>query len=344
MRKLIVLTIGIIALASCSDNSHNEDSNPEGEDYMIELSFSCKEEGTRVFFPHADPCEQWERKLTRIRVFLFDRYGTLIHNLDVKESSIKHYHQIPVSKTTAGREVTVVAIGNYTSAQSNPSGMTAMLSYDRGVEPITAYNNTMDVVMSDTPTYNGFMMSAIGVVRASVERTIMRLDMQLERITSKVGICINVAEDFSERHGGATIEIGETTIRNITTTTKVLPQQGDFLQTSARCTLTQMPKKYSYGHCNLFYIYDKTYNNGDDDIPEFVITAVYDADGDSETTDDRTPYEWVFPLAPEDGNRIGRNQYYRYEVLIESVGSPADRSATAMIGEGVTVTRSEYPL
>lgn len=328
MKKILFAVTAAVATLFASCDKNNEPINPlqpgmpNGTATVTITLADAPDNTTRTFFDTTAAAETWEKSLSSLSVFAFDKNGTLLmrRNFTSSELSAKSA-TFALPKSAAGTECSFYAIANYdASSATTKSALTAL------VEKAAAdYNGTFAEVSTKAKRSGGFVMSGSTSKTIGAVNTSTSVAITLKRTVAKVALQTSVDPSFAEKYPGSI------TIKSVKLS-RAASQSLLFAGTPAPGTMTfshtQTPASASGKFNSLFYIYETgTLNSGNRVLLE--INATYDSDGSSSTTNDQSEVTYSVEVTGKAAGEILRNGYYRISANITGlVGQECQVSVT----------------
>lgn len=328
MKKILFTVTAVVAslFASCDKNDElmnpSQPGIPNGSAAVTITLAEAPENATRAFFDTTAAAETWEKSLSSLSVFAFDKNGTLLVRRDFTPSELSAKSAtFALPKSVAGTECSFYAVANYdASSATTKSALTGL------VEKAAAdYNGTFAEVSTKAKRSGGFVMSGSASKTVGAVNTSTTVAITLKRTVAKVALQTSVDASFAEKYPGSI------TIKSVKLS-RAASQSLLFAGTPApgamTFTHTQTPGSASEKFNSLFYIYETgALNSGSRVLLE--INATYDGDGSSSTTNDQSEVIYSVEMTGKAAGEILRNGYYRISANITGlVGQDCQVSVT----------------
>ncbi|MFR9596828.1 MAG: FimB/Mfa2 family fimbrial subunit [Rikenellaceae bacterium] len=328
MQKLF-LSVAMLAtlMCSCSEGLQeiivNDDLTimPDGEVSNDYSSVKIALKGDDESLTRSAITERWESSITMMTIFAFDSSNSLIVKRDLSAEQLDARSAlITLPKYLANSQCQFIAVANVdTSTVDSYNKLMSLVE-----ESASVYNGMYDQVTKQAMRANGFAMSGSAYCVVGEENTTVPLSIVLARTVAKVTTRVNISDDFLSNYPLSSLEIKSVTITRAATLGSVAGSAG--FTTSHLFTHNQVQ---SSAMENLFYIFENGAKNPGSRVV-LEINAVFDRDGNSSTTDDRTDMIYPVELTGAGDGTIKRNGHYHVAVTIRGLlGQDCDVSITA---------------
>ena len=324
--------LAAMSLVACDeDTSDTMNPSPAAPTAGASVTLTLTDgDGTRTFFDDKAAAETWEKSLSSLAVYAFDKSGALLvhRNFTPSELTAKSA-TFSLPKSAAGTECSFYAVANLdVSAAPTKSSLTTLLEKEAA-----NYNGTFAEVSAAAKRARGFVMSGSATKTVGAVNSTTSVAVTLKRTVAKIALQTTVDPVFAEKYPG-TIRINSVKLSRAASQSLVFaaaPSAG-----AMSYTHTQTPASASGHYNSLFYLYE----TGKLDAGSRVlleIGATYDLDGSDTTTDDRSEVTYSVELTGKAAGEILRNGYYRVAANI-----------TGLVGQdcavSVTVADWETPV
>lgn len=335
MKKILFAAVVLAAALFASCDKTGEMLDPvlpetvDGARIAITLTGADDAE-TRAFFDSSAKAETWEKSLSSLSVFAFDKGGTLILRRDFTPAELTAKSAtFALPKSSAGTECSFYAVANYDASSARTKAALAAL-----VEKSAAdYNGTFAEVSAAAKRSGGFVMSGSVTKTVGAVNTTTHVGITLKRTVAKVALQTTIDESFADKYGG-TLTINSVKLSKAASQSLLVA--GTPTPGAMTFSHTQTPAVASGKMNSLFYLFENgALASGSRVLLE--IEATYDPDGSTTTTDDRSEVTYSVELTGKAAGEILRNGYYRVAVNI-----------TGLVGQecavSVTVADWETPV
>lgn len=323
MKKILlsfaVLTASI--LTSCNKDAEIATPNAPnlGEDVStISLTLTDEDSATRAASATAT---SWEKSVSSLTVFAFDKDDNLVLMRDLLSTELPSLSAtFSLPKSTAGTDCTFYAVANLDASDVDTLAELLALVDNSAA----AYNGTYAEVTTKAKRTDGFIMSGSVAKTVGAVNTTTSIAITLKRTVAKIELATVISSTFSQKYPGATLSITSTKVSLAASQARVIAAStastGSMNYTHTQATTSALS--------NLFYLYENgSLSTGSRVLLE--ITASFDRDGSSSTTDD--VYEVVYPIeiTGQSAGNILRNGYYYITATINGiVGQDCDVKIT----------------
>ena len=293
-------------------------------------------DGTRTFFDDKAAAETWEKSLSSLAVYAFDKSGALLVHRDFTPSELTAKSAtFSLPKSAAGTECSFYAVANLdVPAAPTKSSLTTLLEKEAA-----NYNGTFAEVSAAAKRARGFVMSGSVTKTVGAVNTTTSVGITLKRTVAKVAVQTTVDPSFANKYSG-TLAINSVKL------SKAASQSLVVAGTPTPGTMTfshmQTPAAASENYNALFYCFENgALPAGSRVLLE--INATYDSDGSTSTTDDRSEVTYPIELTGKAAGEILRNGYYRITATVTGLtGLDCDLSIT--VADWETPTTQEIEL
>lgn len=315
------MAVAVALLVSCSAERENPVPQPETDGAKVLINFTAGD-ATRAFFDDTATAEEWEKEITSLTVYVYDRKGKIIAGRSITPDEIAARSvSFPLPESAAGTKCSFYAVANAGYGDiATSTEIDALIESDN----LDEYNGTFPQTALRRKRTDGFVMTAKTTVRLGAAGGGTIVSLSLKRVVAKIAVSTRLSEDFTAVHRGGKVVITNATV------SKAAEQSYSFPYFS----VDEGYKSYSHSqptddskgeYRNLFYVYECNADAYEPARTNIVLSGYFDADGKDGTTDDRSDVHYTIYLPGDDGQgQISRNGYYRIDATIMGVGLKLD--------------------
>lgn len=156
-------------------------------------------DGTRTFFDDKAAAETWEKSLSSLAVYAFDKSGALLVHRDFTPSELTAKSAtFSLPKSAAGTECSFYAVANLdVPAAPTKSSLTTLLEKEAA-----NYNGTFAEVSAAAKRARGFVMSGSATKTVGAVNSTTSVAVTLKRTVAKIALQTTVDPAFAEKYPG----------------------------------------------------------------------------------------------------------------------------------------------
>lgn len=314
MKNLLFAAFAALAFVACDKETPTiTPDTPNTSDGAVVTMTFIDEPASRAFFSTAATAEAWEKSLSSLSVYVFNAKGDLVTERQFTASELADKTAtFALPHATAGTTCDFYAVANMPLTD-----VTTKASLLETLETSAAdYNGTFAEVSTQAKRTGGFVMTAFANKTIAAEGATTNVALTLKRTVAKVAVQTSVAPGFGDKYSGTLTVTGTRLLKAASQSPIIAPASP--APGAMSYTHTQAPAAVTGGHGNLFYLFE----NGplaESGRVTLEITALYDADGNAATTDDRMEIVYTVPLTGKAGGEIARNGYYRVAATLSGL-------------------------
>lgn len=328
--------------ASCSKDSDvatgslpTPDSVETSGGSVISLTLTNDSASQSVATRATTTAETWESSLSSLTIFAFGNDNSLLvkRSLNESERSLKTVSFV-LPKSAANTTCTFYAVANIDASEiTTKSDLLSMLESSP-----SSYNGAYSDVTNGALRDGGFVMSGGTSVTVGAANTATPVAITIRRTVAKVALAFATSDSFANSYPAATLSFNSATISKAVSQTYVF-DPNSFELFSQEYTHTQSVSDVSKA---LFYIYECGGSTNGESVA-ISINATFDADGDSETTDDQSEVVYSFEIEGDGAGMIYRNSLYNINATINGLVGQ-DCNVTISIAEWETPATQDVNL
>ncbi len=286
MRKIFVIATMVAAtiLASCSKNMDTNIPEPaNGEGPQVQITFG-PEAGTRAFFSTAATAETWEKDITVLSVYVFNKSGNLVVRRSLSAAEIEAKStRFPMPNSVAGTDCSFYVVAN---ADYGHVATAAAMEALAEKATLDEYNGAFTTISQGRKRTAGFVMTGKTTATIAAAGSSTTVDVTLKRTVAKIAVRATVSSAFTSTYNGGNIVIRSVKMSKASALSNLFLKSGDYKPRTSLYEFTQAVNTNNHLKENLFYVYE----NGQIAAGSRVMltfTGYFDADGNDTTTTDR---------------------------------------------------------
>lgn len=337
MKKILFAAIAMATiLASCSKDAENvtTDNKESGDQPQVQITLEAETQ-SRAFFDNTAAAETWEKEITSLTVYVYDKDGNIIVRRSMSAAELTAKSALfSLPNSAAGTNCTFYAVAN-----SDLISTLSTSAMDATIESLTLgdYNGTFAQTGTARKRAAGFVMSGKATQAVAAAGSMTTVGITIKRVVAKVAVRTKLADDFSTLYNGGKVTITSAQIKQVNDFSYTFANAAAYAGTSLY-THTQTSNVVSGASQNMFYVHER--NSGGTDAAKYqiVLKGTFDADGNSATTGDQSDVEYTVVLDGAGSGQIKRNGYYRIDATIKGL------SGTNALTVNFTVADWETPV